>query len=68
MVCLIVLHKEANKEGIFMKKIVTCLILFILILTLSACSDDRSFSIDEVTIDAQIQEDGSISEIGRAHV
>lgn len=44
-----------------MKKIVTCLILFILILTLSACSDDRSFSIDEVTIDAQIQEDGSIS-------
>ncbi|SFD81068.1 Uncharacterized membrane protein [Lentibacillus persicus] len=44
-----------------MKKLFTGLFLFLLTITLFACSEDRSFSIDEVTIDAQINKDGSIS-------
>ncbi|TFJ94648.1 DUF2207 domain-containing protein [Lentibacillus salicampi] len=43
-----------------MKKLFAGLILLFTISILGACSDDRSFSIDEVTINAQIQEDGSI--------
>ncbi|QKY69017.1 DUF2207 domain-containing protein [Lentibacillus sp. CBA3610] len=43
-----------------MKKLFTGVILLSLIFISTACTDDRSFSIDEVTIDAQIQKDGSM--------
>lgn len=44
-----------------MKKLFTVFIILLSICILGACSDeDRSFSIDEVTIDAQIEKDGSI--------
>ncbi|WP_164669013.1 DUF2207 domain-containing protein [Virgibacillus doumboii] len=42
-----------------MKKLFTGIILLSILFILGACSD-KSFSIDQVTIEAQIQEDGSI--------
>lgn len=41
-----------------MKKLISVCILFFSVLFLSACSEDRSFTIDDVTIDSQIDEAG----------
>src|SRR5690625_4809093 len=45
-----------------MKKTISLLLLILIIGLLSACQEDeeRSFSIDQVKIDAQIQDDGTI--------
>lgn len=43
-----------------MKKFIALSILFISLFMITACSEDRSFSIDDVKIDAQIGEDGII--------
>lgn len=43
-----------------MKKIMTGMILILSFLMIVACSEDRSFSIDNVTIDAQIDTEGLI--------
>lgn len=41
-----------------MKKILTAIILLFLLFIITACSEENSFSIDSVTIDAHIAEDG----------
>lgn len=43
-----------------MKKYIVLSILFFLLFITAGCSEDRSFSIDDVTIDARIGEDGII--------
>src|SRR5699024_8763115 len=51
-------------EGLTMKKTISLLLLILIIGLLSACQEDeaRSFSIDQVKINAQIQDDGTIEE------
>ncbi|MFS0750166.1 DUF2207 domain-containing protein [Oceanobacillus sp. 1P07AA] len=44
-----------------MKKYFTIMILSMVVFIISGCSEDRSFTIDEVQIDAQIQDDGTIT-------